>query len=203
MKLKPIALLLTLAGSVLFADTNVAQNITKMASQISGTEEHPCATCSSETLTTSMVQQINKKTRAITIKDEAGKINTFTAPAEVRNFNQIKVGDIITVKIASNIDIQVTRGALEGMGHSVKEDMTRAKLGDKPHTKLTKTTVDKAKVIDLDYKTKSVALESMHGIIKVTPNTPEQFRALRVGDIADVISSKTVEISVSAPTAVN
>ena len=168
-----------------------------------GVDAPACVTCTSEMTSISTVQKINKKTRAITLKNEQGKISTITAPQEVRNFDQIKIGDIVTVCLKTNTDVVVTRGALETCRRTVNESMTRAKLGEKPARKYTKTTTNQAKVTDLEFKTKTVTLESMHGMVKIIAQNPEHFNTLRVGDIVDAISSQTIEINVAAPTKLN
>ncbi len=201
MKLIHTALFVTLLGSTLFASTDPTQNITDFTKKVGGIEAPACINCSSATSTTATIQKINKKTRDITFKNEAGNITIFKAPQEVRNFDQLKVGDMAIMTITVDADIQVTRGALETKTRTIKESLTKASLGSKPGVKFKKVTVDQAKIIDLDYKTKSVTLESMHGTLTITPRDLENFRILRVGDIVDAISSKTVEINVVTPIA--
>lgn len=201
MKLSHTALFVTLLGSALFANTDTTQNIAEFTKNVGGIEAPSCITCSSVTSTTATVQKINKKTREITFKNEAGNVSVFKAPSEVRNFDQLKVGDVAIMTITVDADIQVTRGARETKIRTTKESLTKARLGLKPGVKFKKETVDQAKIVDLDYKTKSVTLESMHGMLTITPRNVEHFRILRVGDIVDAISSKTVEINVVAPLA--
>ena len=201
MKLARTALFATLLGSALFANTNTSQSITDFTKKVGEIEAPACITCASITSTTATVQKINKKTREITFKNEVGNVSVFKAPQEVQNFDQLKIGDVAIMTITIDADIQVTRGALETKTRTIKESLTRAKLGSKPGVKLKNVTVDQAKIIDLDYTTKSVTLESMHGMLTITPRDIEQFRILRVGDIVDAISSKTVEINVVSPLA--
>lgn len=199
MKLLSIATSLLLANSLVFGAEDTAKKMTNFAKQVGGIEAPTCVTCTSETTSISTVQKINKKTRALTLKNEHGKISTITAPQEVRNFDQIKVGDIVTVCLKTNTDVVVTRGALETCRRTVNESMTRAKLGEKPARKYTKTTTNQAKVTDLEFKTKAVTLESMHGTVKIIAQNPEHFNTLRVGDIVDAISGQSIEINVTAP----
>lgn len=199
MKLLSLTLSSLLLCINLQAEADISQKVSDFAKKIASVEGPSCVNCTSSTLTVSTVEKINKKNRLITLKNDAGKKHTFTAPEEVRNFNQINVGDIVTVKTSVDTDIVVTRGALEERTRTVKETMTRSKLGEKPNTKLKKTTVDQAKVIDLEFKTQTVTLESMHGIFKMVAKNPEHYKTLRVGDIVDAISSKTIEINVTTP----
>lgn len=199
MKAIPIILSIALITTVLTASDDTAQQVTKFAKLVGGAEAPSCINCSSITKTTTTVQKINKKTRLITFRNESGKMSEFQAPIEVRNFDQIKVGDTVTVIITTDTDIQVTKGALEEKSRTVTESLSKARLGSKPGVKLKKITVDQAKISDIDYQTRSLTLESMHGSLTITPQNPDHFRILRVGDIVDAISTKTVEINVTSP----
>lgn len=199
MKTTLLALSVALITSSLLANTDTTQQVTDFAKKVGGIEAPSCVNCSSITQSTATILKINKKTRAITFKNDAGKESVFTAPVEVRNFNQLKVGDIVTTTITIDTDIQVTKGALEEKTRTIKESIIKSKLGAKPGVKMKKVTVDQAKITDLNYKTKSVTLESMHGLLTITPRNPDHFRTLHVGDIVDAISSKSVEINVTAP----
>ena len=44
------------------------------------------------------VEKVDKDKREVTLKSEDGKETTIKVPETVRNFDQIKVGDIVTAK---------------------------------------------------------------------------------------------------------
>lgn len=199
MKLASIALSTLLISSFALAQNDPTAQVNEFAKTVGGIEAPSCINCSSIIQSMATVEKINKKTREITFKNESGKRSIFKAPTDVRNFNQLKVGDIVTTTVTTFTDIQVTRGALETKSRVIKESLSKARLGSKPGVKMKKVVVDQAKIIDLDYKTKSVTLESMHGMLTITPHNPEHFRILRVGDIVDAITERTVEINTTAP----
>ena len=47
---------------------------------------------------TATVQAVDKATRAVTLKGPEGNVRTITAGPEVKNFDQIKVGDQVAVR---------------------------------------------------------------------------------------------------------
>lgn len=202
MNITHLTVSIALIASSLFANTDAVQEVNNSAKSVSGIETPSCVSCSSITSSTARIQKINKKTRDITFKNERGELSVFKVPAEVKNFTQLKVGDIVTTTITIDANIQVTKGAREAKSRIIKESLSKAKFGSKPDIKMKKVTVDQAKIIDLDYKTKSVTLESMHGILTITPHNVDHFRTLRVGDIVDAISIKTVEITIDTHTTI-
>lgn len=199
MKLSSLALAALLSSSFLVADDNPVQQVKDFAKTVGGIEAPSCISCSSINRSVVTIQKINSKTREITFKNNEGKLTVYKAPASMKNFKQLKVGDQVTTTVTIETDIQVTRGALETKARVVKESLSKARLGLKPGVKFKKEVVNQAKVIDLDYTTKSVTLESMHGKLTITPHNIEHFRILRVGDIVDAITDKTIEINVTEP----
>lgn len=200
MKLFSVILTPILAASLALASDDPTKQVKEFTKTVAGIEAPSCITCSSITQSVVTIHKINKKTRDITFKNDKGEFTVYKAPMSMKNFNQLKVGDKVTTTVTIDTDIQVTRGALESKTRIVKESLTKARLGMKPGVKFKKEVVNQAKVVDLDYTTKSVTLESMHGKLTITPKNIEHFRILRVGDIVDAITDKTIEINVTEPT---
>lgn len=148
---------------------------------------------------TATVQKIDKKTRVITLKKDTGEIVDFTAGDEVRNFAQIKVGDIVTTKLTNTLDIRLVKGASDEIGHAVQETSSRAKLGEKPQGTVTRTIAARAKVVKLDNKTHMMTLEGQSGTSTVEVKDPEQFKLIAVGDMIDMVTTDTIAISVTTP----
>lgn len=148
---------------------------------------------------TATVQKIDKKTRVITLKKETGEIVDFTAGDEIRNFAQIKVGDIVTTKLTNTLDIRLVKGTSGEIGHAVQETSSRAKLGEKPQGTVTRTIAARAKVVKLDNKTHMMTLEGQSGTSTVEVKDPEQFKLIAVGDMIDMVTTDTIAISVTTP----
>ena len=148
---------------------------------------------------TATVQKIDKKTRVITLKKETGELVDFTAGDEVRNFAQIKVGDIVTTKLTNTLDIRLVKGASGEIGHAVQETSSRANLGEKPQGTVTRTIAARAKVVKLDNKTHMMTLEGQSGTSTVEVKDPEQFKLIAVGDMIDMVTTDTIAISVTTP----
>lgn len=62
----------------------------------------------SQTITTAaVVTAINKETRVVTLQQDDGEEITFTASDEVRNLDQVSVGDILVAEYVETISIEV------------------------------------------------------------------------------------------------
>jgi Cu/Ag efflux protein CusF len=147
---------------------------------------------------TATVQKIDKKTRVITLKKETGEIVDITATEEVRNFAQIKVGDIVTTKLTNTLDIRLVKDGSNEVGHAVQETSSRAKLGDKPQGTVTRTMAARAKVTKIDPKTQTITLEGQNQTLDVAIKDPEQFKLIAVGNMIDMVTTQTLAISVAA-----
>lgn len=149
--------------------------------------------------TTATVQKIDKKTRVITLKKETGEIVNFTATEDVRNFAQIKVGDVVTTKLTSILDIRLVKDASSEVGSAVQETSSRAKLGEKPQGTITRTIAARAKVTKIDAKTQMITLEGQDKTADIAIQDPEQFKLITVGDMIDIVTTNTIAIDVSTP----
>lgn len=160
--------------------------------------ETPGAISGASTMTTTAtVQKIDKKTRAITLKTETGEAVTIAAPKEVRNFAQIKIGDIVTTKISNTIDIRVIQSASTEVGYAVQETSSRANLGEKPRGSATRTVAIRAKVTKVDPKTRMVTIEGQRQISEIQIQNAEHFNTIHVGDIIDALITESIAISVT------
>jgi hypothetical protein len=58
---------------------------------------------------TATVEAIERSTRALTLKGQEGNYVTLTVPADVKRFDEIKVGDTLTATYYENIVLRVQR----------------------------------------------------------------------------------------------
>jgi Cu/Ag efflux protein CusF len=201
MKLRSILLASALFGSTLFATAAVETTPVKNASapKVAVIEAPGALSGRSTIITTATVQKIDKKTREITLKKEDGEVMKMTAPAEVRNFDQIKVKDVVTTQLTNTIDIRLVKGASAEVGHAVQESSTRAKLGDKPSATATRMVAARSKVTKVDATTQKITLEGQKGSSEIIVKNPDQLKLIAVGDMVDTVATQTVSMSVATP----
>ncbi len=147
--------------------------------------------------TMATVQEIDKKTRAITLKKENGETVSIVAPETMRNFDQIKVGDIIHAKYQTSVSFQVVKEVSTVVGSVEQETASRAKLGDKPGAILTRAVGMRANVTKVDPENKTITIEGEGKTFDMDVKDPKHFKVVKVGDQIDALITEAIAISVT------
>ena len=143
------------------------------------------------------VQEIDKKTRAITLKKENGETVSIVAPETVRNFDQIKVGDIVHAKYQTSVSFQVVKEGSTVVGRVVQETASRVKLGDKPGARLTRAVAIRANITKVDSENKTITIQGQDKTFEMAVENPEHFKVVKVGDQIDALITESIAISVT------
>ncbi len=147
------------------------------------------------------VVAIDPKTREITLKDnETGETTTFVAGKQVRNFKQIKVGDVIRVRMMQALLMEVrakrelvTRTEVEqGVAVAPKGGQPGMATGRRISTTVTIQALDK----DKDYVKFTLPNGEVRSTTAKTAAGKELLHTLKVGDQVDVVFTDAVGISV-------
>lgn len=143
------------------------------------------------------VVAIDKATRTVTLKGRQGIPVDVVAGDEVRNFDQIKLGDLVTVRYteALALDLRKTRAA--GGDVTVSEGSTRAKPGERPAAAGERRITAIAEVVDVDPKKSTITLKGPRGNrVTLDVENPDQFKVVKKGDQVDVTYTEAVALSV-------
>ena len=149
---------------------------------------------------TATVKAIDKKNRVVTLQSPDGKVAKVKCGPEVRNFAQIKVGDVVTTKFLETVELFVT-GEDKPSAERTTE-VGRAPLGSKPGFSAIDTVEVKASVVAINYQTRYVTLEGPEGkVIKVKAG-PEVKRLNEIKEGETVVArlTRAVSIEVTKPT---
>jgi hypothetical protein len=146
------------------------------------------------------IVKVNKKTRELTLRDEQGKEAVVVASEEVRNFNQIKKGDVLEVEYhrAAATTLQKA-GDTTSAGEST--DVKRAKAGEKPGMVALHTSTIVATVLEIDAKNRLLTVQGPKGgiVTVVVPADMKAFDSLKKGDKITAEYAEAVAISVKTP----
>jgi hypothetical protein len=148
---------------------------------------------------TATVKAIDKKNRVVTLQSPDGKVAKIECGPEVRNFAQIRVGDVVKTSLLETVELFVT-GNNEPAAQRVTE-VGRAPLGSRPGFAAVDAVEVKASVVAIDYQTRKVTLKGPEGnVIKVTAG-PEvrRLNEVKVGDSVVARLTRAVSIVVSKP----
>jgi len=150
---------------------------------------------------TATVKAIDKKSRVVTLQSTDGKVAKIKCGPEVRNFDQIRVGDVVKTSLLETVELFVT-GNDDPAAERVTE-VGRAPLGSKPGFAAVDAVEVKASVVAIDYQTRKVTLKGPEGkIVKVTAG-PEvnRLNEVKVGDSVVARLTRAVSIEVRKPAA--
>ncbi len=151
---------------------------------------------------TATVDAIDSKTRKITLKGTDGSTTSFIAGDEVRNFAQIRKGDIVTYDYMEAVALDVQKST-EAPKLVETESMKRAKLGEKPSGSIETTGFMTARVEQIDYQTRKVSLKLPEGkIVRFTVGDQvKRLNEVHKGDEVVVQYMQKVSITVTSPAA--
>jgi outer membrane murein-binding lipoprotein Lpp len=148
---------------------------------------------------TATVKAIDKKNRVVTLQSPDGKVAKVKCGPEVRNFAQIRVGDVVKTSLLETVELFVT-GNDEPAAERVTE-VGRAPLGNMPGFAAIDAVEVKATVVAIDYQTRKVTLKGPEGkVIKVTAGAQvKRLTEVKVGDSVVARLTRAVSIEVSKP----
>jgi hypothetical protein len=143
-----------------------------------------------------LVTAIDAASRTLTLKGAEGRVFELVAGDEVRNFDQIKVGDSVVVTYVRGLTMEVKKGS--GIRESTeKTDAARAKPGEKPAGAVGRQITVLADVVAVDQKKKTITLKGPKGnVVELDVQNPDHFKVVKKGDQVLVDYVEAVAVSV-------
>jgi len=143
------------------------------------------------------VKAINKKTRELTLVSPDGKLAKIKCGPDVRDFEQIRVGDEVKTTLLESVEVLVTEAAQQ-TGEQVTE-VNRAPVGSKPSFEVVDAIEINALILAIDYKTREMTLKEPDGRVlkmKAGPDV-EHLDKIKVGDSVVTRFTEALSIEVS------
>jgi hypothetical protein len=143
-----------------------------------------------------LVTAIDAASRTLTLKGPEGRVFELVAGDEVRNFDQIKVGDSVVVTYVRGLTMEVKKGS--GIRESTeKTDAASAKPGEKPAGAVGRQITVLADVVAVDQKKKTITLKGPKGnVVELDVQNPDHFKVVKKGDQVLVDYVEAVAVSV-------
>jgi hypothetical protein len=145
---------------------------------------------------TATVQSVDKAKRAVTLKGPEGNTRTITVGPEVKNFDQIKVGDQVAVRYLEALSVELKKGGGAPVGRTVSEVAGTAKAGEKPGIGGASKVTVIADVIAVDAAKQIVTLKGPERTVDVKVHDPDQFKLVKVGDQVEATYTEALVVSV-------
>jgi hypothetical protein len=143
------------------------------------------------------VVSIDKATRTVTLKGPKGNVVDVVAGDEVRNFDQIKVGDLVVARYAQalTLELRKVKGAVGDV--TVSQQAARAQPGDRPAAAGARQVTAIATVIAVDPKKSTITLKGPRGnVVVLDVQNPDQFKVVKKGDQVEVTYTEALALSV-------
>jgi hypothetical protein len=140
---------------------------------------------------------IDKATRTVTLRGPQGNSVDVICGDEVKNFDQIRVGDRVSVVYMQALSLELRKarsneapsGAVAAMG---------AKPGDRPAGAVGREVRALADVVRVDQKNSVIALKGPRGnVIDLKVRNQDHFKVVKKGDQVEVVYAEAVAMAVT------
>jgi hypothetical protein len=146
---------------------------------------------------TATVVAIDKATRTVTLKGPKGKTKDIVAGDEVKNFDQITVGDSVVVKYMEALSLELSKAKVSG-DLKEKAAAARAKPGERPAGAVGREISALAEVVAVNPKASTISLKGPRGnTVELNVQNPEQFKVVKVGDKVEVVYTEALAMAVT------
>jgi hypothetical protein len=145
---------------------------------------------------TASVEAIDTAARTVTLKGPRGNVVTLAVGPEVKNFAQVKVGDMVVVRYAQALTLELKKGGGGIRERSEREGSAVAQPGERPGAAAGRQITVIADVTAVDRKKMIVTLRGPKQTVDLKVRDPEQLKLVKVGDQVEATYQEAVAVSV-------
>jgi hypothetical protein len=142
------------------------------------------------------VEAIDAAKREITLKGPKGKVVPLSVAPEVRNLEQVKVGDQLVVTYVEALSLTLKKDGKELVSRTSKNDGVRAAEGAKPGGAVAEHVKVIADVTAVNRKTSMVTLKGPRQEVDLYVGDPAQLKLIKVGDQIEAEYTQALAIAV-------
>ena len=147
--------------------------------------------------TSATIVAIDAASRGVTLKRQDGKVVSIQLSEEVRNFDQLKVGDKVHAEYSQALALELKKGGGGKAAADVGEALKRSQPGQKPGGEAVHQVTVLADVVSVDQKNKLVTLRGPQGnLVELAVDDPEQLKNIKKGDQVGALYSESLAIKV-------
>lgn len=144
-----------------------------------------------------VVVGIDKAARTLDLKGPKGRVVTLAASDDVKNFDQIQLGDHVVVRYMRALTLELKKSGSAIMERSDKADAAVAKPGERPGVAAARQVQVMANVIAVNAKTKTVTLKGPKGnTVDLVLEDPKQVARIKKGDQVEAVYTEALAVSV-------
>lgn len=145
------------------------------------------------------IKSVDKKARSVVIVGPNGNEIQMNLSDEVKNFDQIRKGDLVTLTMMHALALELRKVANSGIRERVDSESVRAaKPGEKPGVVVEKSVRVIANVVAVNAKAQTVTLRGPKRTLELALKDPSVLKDVKVGDQVEVDYVEAVALTVSA-----
>ena len=186
-----VAACLVLSGTAWTAEPETNVNVTKSenGASVQGTSK-----------VTATIVGIDAATRTVTLKTRSGKVIELEVTDEVRNFDQLAVGDTVKVAYHESLSLSLLDKKSEA-SRTESQSAERSVPGAKPGGTVGREVTVIADVVAVNAKTQMVMLKGPKGdTIDLHVEDPERLKRIKKGDQIKAVYTEALAVSVEPAT---
>lgn len=143
------------------------------------------------------VEAIDHDTRVVTLRKSDGEAITLTAGEEVRNLDQVEVGDSLIAEYTLSLSVEVLENDGIDPEAAQASALVRAEQGQKPGMAAMDAAVVVATVEDINVEANTFKLKLPDGSVnEYVARNPENLKRAAVGDLVVITTTESVAIAV-------
>lgn len=147
---------------------------------------------------TATIVAIDSTNRLITLKDKDGMTDTIVAGPEVKRFNELKVGDVVTFRYYESVVYAIQKPGDKAPAPAAA-GLVRS-TGPKPGGTLSEQMIAVVSIQAIDAKIPSVTIKTEDGsVMSFKVEDPKNLNDVKVGDKVQITYTRALAISVEAP----
>ena len=144
-----------------------------------------------------LVAAIDKATRTVTLQGPKGNVLDVVAGEEVRNFDQIRVGDRVTVRYVEALTLELKKTQTP-TGATASGAAVRAAPGERPAGAVGRQIVALADVVAVDQAKSTISLKGPRGnVFDLKVQDQGHFKVVKVGDQVEAAYTEAVAVAVT------
>jgi len=185
-----------LAAAVMVAAT--ASAWAQPETRVDVTQSAGQATATGTAKLTAKIVKIDVPTRTVSLKSADGRTTDLVVGPEARNFEQLKVGDTVTIEYKEALTMSLKKGS-GPLAMREREISDRAAPGAKPGGTIGREVTVTADVVAVNTSTKTVTLKGPKGrTVDLLVEDPERIKSIKKGDRVEAVYTEAVAVSVQS-----
>jgi hypothetical protein len=154
------------------------------------------ATLAQSVTVTATVMAIDAAKRQVTLKGPRGNVFPVTVGPDVRNLEQVKVGDQVVVRYIEALSLTLKKNGKDLRSSTDSSDAARTPVGDRPGGAAARQVEVTADVIAVDAKTQTLTLKGPMQTVELKVPDRGQFNLVKVGDQIQAVYTEALAVGV-------